>query len=226
MHPVAREEESRFEMVVQPTRHTILSPYCIELTGLQQADVRDAPEFAEAWGCFHRWLGDASACEMISWGPFDIQQIGRQITELGEDLPDWQYTDGQSEYTRWCRARELHGRSRKLTTVAHDLELSTGETQHRALADAARLAQVIRRLRDPSERTSGADALFKLLHRRLQEPTHRGHARRELGMNKGEFTAAANELLHLHLAIDLGDGQGLCLSPETPTLEKNSPTLS
>ena len=223
MHPVTRAEESRFEMVVRPIRHTTLSPYCIELTGIQQEDVHDAPEFAEAWRHFHEWLGDASACEMISWGPFDIQQIERQVVELGEDPPDWKYTDGQAEYTRWCRARDLHGRSRKLTTVALDLELCTGETQHRALADAARLAQVIGRLRDPNERTVGADALFELLKRRTHEPTHRGHARRELSMNKGEFTAAANELVHLQLAIDLGDGQGLRLALETDAPEKLSP---
>ena len=198
----------------------------MELTGIQQDDVQDAPEFPEAWRRFHEWLGDAGACEMISWGPFDIQQIERQIDELGEDIPGWAYTDAQSEYVRWCRARELHGRSRKLTTVAHDLELSTGEIQHQALADAARLAQVVHRLRDPQDRTVGANALFRLLGARLEEPTHRGHARRELGMNKGEFTAAANELVHLQLAIDLGDGQGLRLASETAASEKLSPPPS
>ena len=215
LHPVTREEEGRFETVVQPVRHTKLSPYCMELTGIQQEDVRDAPTFDEAWSRFRQWLDQAPACEMISWGPFDIHQIERQIVELDQDVPDWRYTDGQAEYSRWCRARELHGRSRKLITVAHDLGLAAGETEHRALADAARLAQVIRRLRDPQERTEPADALFDLLKQRTNEPTHRGHARRELGMNKGVFTAAANELVHLHLAVDLGDGQGLCLAPET-----------
>jgi len=224
LHPVTREEEGRFEMVVRPTRHTTLSPYCKELTGIEQADVDGALHFTEAWRRFHAWLEDTSTCEMISWGRWDIQQIERQIAEIAEEAPEWTYTDAQREYGRWCRARELHGRSRKLTTVAQDLGLSTGATQHRALADAARLAQVVATLRDPNVRTEAADSLLGLLKQRASEPTHRGHARQALGMNKGEYTAAANELVHLQLVIDLGDGQGLRLPVQTPQNEKTTPT--
>ena len=58
---------------------------------------------------------------------------------------------------------ERSGALSKLTTVASDLELSTGETEHRALADAVRLAQVLQRLRDPSDRSQPADALLALI---------------------------------------------------------------
>lgn len=81
-----------FQTFVKPSLPEPLTPFCIELTTIRQADVDGAPGFASAIGAFEAWL---TACTEKygeihfwgSWGDYDRKQFERNAKLVGVPAP-------------------------------------------------------------------------------------------------------------------------------------------
>jgi inhibitor of KinA sporulation pathway (predicted exonuclease) len=69
------EAESEFQTFVCPVRHRQLTPFCIELTGIQPAQVAAAPTFPEAIAKMKEWVDGFDDALFCSWGDYDRKQF-------------------------------------------------------------------------------------------------------------------------------------------------------
>lgn len=60
-----------FTVFIRPTENPTLTDFCVNLTGITQADVDAAPDYEEAVDQFNEWLGDIRGNAWLSWGNFD-----------------------------------------------------------------------------------------------------------------------------------------------------------
>lgn len=78
----------RFQSYVRPAITPTLTAFCIELTGITQAQVDTAPWFAEACAKYTAWLGQARGLTTwASWGNYDKGQFERDCGRTGSVDP-------------------------------------------------------------------------------------------------------------------------------------------
>ena len=65
---------SEFNSFVRPVDRPHLSEFCIELTGISQADVDAAPPFPEVFTASQPWVGPAEM-RLSTWGANDANQL-------------------------------------------------------------------------------------------------------------------------------------------------------
>jgi inhibitor of KinA sporulation pathway (predicted exonuclease) len=81
--PLSRE----FSRFVRPVAEPQLSPFCVQLTGIQQADVDSADPFSMVFDEFVAWIGEAEFM-LCSWGAYDLNQLRIDCLRHGRKLPD------------------------------------------------------------------------------------------------------------------------------------------
>ena len=64
-----------FSELIRPITHPKLSQFCIELTGIKQAELDVAAHFPEVFAHFIDWLPDNSDSVLATWGSYDIVQL-------------------------------------------------------------------------------------------------------------------------------------------------------
>ncbi len=123
----------------------------IELTGITDAKLKDAPHFAEAMDDFAEWIGFERA-QFYSWSMSDLRQFQNESKFKGYQGKIVQkmennWNDFQEEYSR------LLGIEKKIrlnqAVSAADYEF-TG-AQHTALADAVNTAEILRLSKNKAE---------------------------------------------------------------------------
>lgn len=83
-----------FQIFVRPVIHTQLTPFCKQLTSIQQADVDGAPLFSQAMDYFRAWLIGREwnpryrdHLLFCSWGEYDRNQLRRECGRSGVEYP-------------------------------------------------------------------------------------------------------------------------------------------
>jgi inhibitor of KinA sporulation pathway (predicted exonuclease) len=87
---VTLRPRAEFQTFIKPLRHPRLTPFCMRLTSITQADVDAAPGFAAAMAKLGAFLREQSAqgqFTFCSWGDYDRQQIGRDERRHGVRAP-------------------------------------------------------------------------------------------------------------------------------------------
>lgn len=87
---VVLRPRAEFQTFIKPMRHPRLTPFCMRLTSITQADVDAAPGFAAAMqklGAFLREQNAQGQFTFCSWGDYDRQQIGRDERRHGVCAP-------------------------------------------------------------------------------------------------------------------------------------------
>lgn len=204
-----------YQAFLQPTAYPELSAFCTELTSIRQSDVADAPVFAEGWAAFAEWIGgDTSEVVMASWSAYDQHLFARQCREHGlEAEPGWSHVDIKAEYGRWVFAQYGERGRFRLSQALDRLGIDVTGTAHRALDDARNTARLLRIIRDPQNAAPLTKHTLRLMEARHPKPTHVGHLRGVLPDPKRWFPRIRHELLRMGLAVDLGGGRGLTLTP-------------
>lgn len=120
-----------FHSLVKPARP--VSPGATEVHGYRDADLVDAPSFAEAWTRFRAFAGDDILVAHNGHG-FDFPILRRHAAghPAGDHFP---------AYDSLLLARALHPGSRKLADLAIHYRIEAGRAHH-ALDDTKTLAQV------------------------------------------------------------------------------------
>lgn len=121
----------------------------IELTGITDDKVKDAPGFAEAMDDFTTWIG-SDETQFYSWSMSDIRQFQHEAvfksypgTIIQQMETHW--TDFQEEFRRLLG---LHHRI-KLSYAVSAADYEFQGAQHTALADAVNTAEILRLSKDP-----------------------------------------------------------------------------
>lgn len=132
----------RFERLVRPTLHPLLTPFCRELLGLRQADVDDADTLSTAALKFGEFVSRRHDHGVAwgSWGAFDRNQMARECQRLG--LADPIRLPHKNLKQRFAKARRIGkqvGMKKALELVGQDMQ----GTHHRALDDALNVARLL-----------------------------------------------------------------------------------
>jgi len=64
-----------FQTFVRPQRHSTLTPFCRELTDIEQSDADAVPSYSDAMATLVTWLSDWPDAVFCSWGDFDRKQF-------------------------------------------------------------------------------------------------------------------------------------------------------
>ncbi|ORY99409.1 ribonuclease H-like domain-containing protein [Syncephalastrum racemosum] len=142
-----------FRSYVRPEMNTVLSKFCIELTGIQQATVDKSPVFVDVLNAFQQFMlkhdlyQTKSAC-FVTDGPYDIRDF---ITKQC-DISHLAY---RPEYfcRPWINLRKLfrhfYGAGKvNMEGMLDYLHMSFEGRQHSGLDDARNLARIGRRMFD------------------------------------------------------------------------------
>ncbi len=141
-----KEIVSEFEQFVKPLRHPTLSPFCAELTSIQQADVDDAPHFNEAINLFLEWCTQSNQDFVLcSWGRYDKNQFQSDCLIHGLDA-EWttKHISLKHQYTDIKNLKRHVGMKGALWHEKFTLE----GTHHRGIDDARNIAKIFVRYFD------------------------------------------------------------------------------
>lgn len=134
---------AEFQTFVKPVLHPHLTPFCRSLTSITQAQVDDAPGYAEALKAFRDWFYGYGASRFCSWGDYDKRQFELDCRRHGLGYPF------PGPHLNIKRAfSEALGLSKKfgLGQALAQLGLSFAGTPHRGIDDARNMARIVSHL--------------------------------------------------------------------------------
>lgn len=143
----------------------------IDLTGITDDKVKDAPEFFEAMDDFAAWIGPEET-QFYSWSMSDIRQFQHEAlfkSYPGEIIQRMEshWTDFQEEFRRLLG---LHHRI-KLSYAVSAADYEFQGAQHTALADAVNTAEILRLSKDPERFQTVMKPVLDLVSQERQEQT-------------------------------------------------------
>lgn len=137
---------AEFCRFVKPTLHTQLTPFCIKLTTITQADVDQAEDYVQVAKALEAFVAPflAQGIMWCSWGAYDQKQLAQDAALHGckAMLADLEHTN----LKKW-HWKVLNCRAMGLKNAVLDLGLSWLGTHHRGIDDARNLAGVVRKLK-------------------------------------------------------------------------------
>jgi len=127
------KELSAFNIYANPGE--ILNPFIIELTGIQQHHVDQAPSVAEALKAFWLWVENAGCGgKILAWGD-DIILLRRASRELGVQVPKLRDLNFK-EMVKWIKSARGLPEKGGLGSTLTQFGLQFDGVPHNALDDA------------------------------------------------------------------------------------------
>jgi inhibitor of KinA sporulation pathway (predicted exonuclease) len=128
-----------FQTFVRPVRHRQLTPFCMKLTSITQADVDAAPRFSQAIFALRDFLRGTSAL-FCSWGAYDRGQFQRDARFHRMQLPlGERHLNLKEAFSRRLGEPREYGTGQALRRVG----LTFQGTHHRAIDDARNIARLL-----------------------------------------------------------------------------------
>jgi inhibitor of KinA sporulation pathway (predicted exonuclease) len=154
------EPAREMQTFVRPIRHPKLTPFCIELTTITQADVDKAPRFPSAMAKLADFIRGTDAL-FCSWGGYDRNQLQRDARRHGVRVPlGADHLNLKAAFSRRLGEPREYGTGQALRRVG----LSFQGTHHRAIDDArniARLLPYVLGVKTPGAGRPSGEARFK-----------------------------------------------------------------
>ena len=134
------ENRGEFQTYIKPVRHPILTPFCQQLTKIEQELVEPAPSFKEAWGLFEDWRLNYSPSIFCSWGAFDRQLLKQDCRFQGLTYP---FGKRYLNLRTWLRKKHKIEAKLSLSWALEIAGLSREGQPHSGLDDARNLAKLL-----------------------------------------------------------------------------------
>jgi 3'-5' exoribonuclease 1 len=132
-----------FDSFVRPVAEPELTPFCMTLTSIMQADVDAADPFTVVFPRFQAWIGTEDY-RLCSWGFYDVGQFRRDCGRHGLPFPERfekHHLNLKEAFAAW------RGVDRCEVPEALDLlGLPFAGTYHRGIDDARNIAQIAQRM--------------------------------------------------------------------------------
>jgi inhibitor of KinA sporulation pathway (predicted exonuclease) len=132
----ARSEWPEFQTFVRPVRVPKLATFCVELTGITQADVDAAPTFPDALRPFLEFASPLDRAVLATWSHYDLWQLDLDLEYHG--LPKLQLTHLD---VKKLATQLVGGKSFEATARALGVPMTEG--RHRAIMDARKTAEIL-----------------------------------------------------------------------------------
>ena len=129
----------QFQGFVKPVRHPELTPYCVDLTGITQAEVDQAEPFAVVFDRFLNEMVRDRNTLFVSWGGFDLRQLSRDCAFHGLVNPIEDRLDLSFTFTEHAGLRRRPSMRDAMSLVSLPVE----GTLHRGIDDARNLARLL-----------------------------------------------------------------------------------
>jgi inhibitor of KinA sporulation pathway (predicted exonuclease) len=132
----------RFQSFVKPANRSTLTPFCVELTGIQQQQVDSAPGFLSASQALADFARRRRTPTSIwgSWGAYDRKQFERECARHGTSDPlGMEHLNLKRLFAKAQRIGKEVGMLKALQLAGLQLE----GPHHRALSDAANIARLL-----------------------------------------------------------------------------------
>lgn len=162
----ALEPVDEFQSFARPLHHPVLTDFCIELTGITQEQVDDAPPFAEVFKAHRQWLGrhsldvdgdgSASSFAFILCGDWDLQTMlpaqcracDPPIKPIPAAYRRW--VNIKQPFARYMRQRKAPG----LAAMLRKLDMTFVGRPHRGIDDCRNIARLAKHLADSGVKLS------------------------------------------------------------------------
>jgi inhibitor of KinA sporulation pathway (predicted exonuclease) len=132
----------RFQSFVRPRERPTLTPFCMGLTGIRQADVDAAPLFPVAARMLHEFADRRREAGAVwtSWGDYDRKQFARDCARHRvEDPLQLAHENAKRLFT----TRQQIGTDVSLAGACELAKIGLEGSQHRALDDAINTARLL-----------------------------------------------------------------------------------
>jgi inhibitor of KinA sporulation pathway (predicted exonuclease) len=132
----------RFQSFVRPLQGPILTPFCIELTGIRQSDIDAAPYFPVAARMLRRFAERRREAGSVwaSWGDYDRKQFARDCARHGTENPlQLRHENARGIFT----SRQHIGKDVSLAMACELARIKLEGRYHRALDDAINTARLL-----------------------------------------------------------------------------------
>lgn len=130
---------SEFHSVIKPVRHPNLTQFCVQLTGITQAQVDQAETFPTVFAKFSDWANQCSDFTLTHWGSYDRKALIADCNfhSVPYTLPITSI-DFKKLLYRKLNLGERHG----LAETIKNLGLKFEGTPHSAVSDARNTARL------------------------------------------------------------------------------------
>jgi 3'-5' exoribonuclease 1 len=140
-----------FQAFVRPKLNPELTPFCMDLTTITQADVDHAKDFGEVGVNFARWCGVSSTSKpdlpfwLCSWGHYDKKQL-IQDCSLWNLRTDWITNHISVKHQHGTMIGKANGIG--MENALKLMEIPLEGTHHRGIDDARNTAKIFLRVFD------------------------------------------------------------------------------
>ena len=150
------EVVDEFQLYCRPVHHPQLTPFCTELTGIQQAWVDDAPLFGEALAAHTAWLrrhgiavegAEGHSMIFVTCGDWDLRtMLPAQLGLIGGRVPQ--------HFRRWVNIKQTFSRvmngskGKGMAAMLDSLGLPLEGRHHSGIDDCRNLVQIVKALAD------------------------------------------------------------------------------
>lgn len=134
--------QGQFHTMVKPVIHPYLSPFCVQLTGIDQSEVDNAPTFDVAFARWERWMDECDMDQALycSWGMGDVELIENDCDYHGLI---WDWRDEHFDVKRAYNEKKSHlGKPYGLKKALKKEGIELEGRHHRALDDAFNLSKL------------------------------------------------------------------------------------
>ncbi len=135
------EITGEYNRFVKPILNPLLSPYCRELTSIEQNDIDRAKTFDIVIDEFKDWMGlyDGDDYLLCSWGAFDKKMLVHDC-ELHHLESDWakEHIDLKWQYKQLKKLPKPYGLKKAVEKNGFEFE----GIHHRAISDAYNLSKI------------------------------------------------------------------------------------
>ncbi|ODA33671.1 exonuclease [Planctopirus hydrillae] len=129
-----------FQTFVAPVRNPVLTKFCIQLTGISQSQVDEAPGFKNALHNLMNWAQSFPGFTFCSWGDYDRKQIRSDCEFHGLPFPL-----GERHINLKAEFASIRGLRKKMGVqeALHAVGLKFIGSHHRGIDDARNIASLI-----------------------------------------------------------------------------------
>ncbi|KAI0756628.1 exonuclease [Daedaleopsis nitida] len=149
-----------FHEYIQPARHSALTSFCTQLTGISQETVDTADIFPSVWGRYqtflrqHHLLDDAESVAFLTCGDWDLKTMLPQQLRLSGVQPGLDASTGAlaAPYNRWINVktsfRDFYGlkSSKGMVGMLQHLKMGLEGRHHSGIDDCKNILRIVQRM--------------------------------------------------------------------------------